>query len=152
MDRSWLKSAFKLRLSDIFSQDWKTNLNTNSLCTSYKMFKDSLHFENNLVNMDLKTRTNLARFRCRSHNLPVCANRFKTGATDSIICPLCDTNDIGDEFHYLFKCTFFDNARLNTLNLGTCASNSHTYIEMMSQPQGNYDKNICTFIGLIMYV
>ena len=23
-------------------------------------------------------------------------------------CTLCDVNDLGDEFHYLFRCSFFD--------------------------------------------
>ena len=31
-------------------------------------------------------------------------------------CTLCDCNGIGDEYHYLFKCTFFQEARLNFIS------------------------------------
>ena len=30
-------------------------------------------------------------------------------------CTLCDLNDDGDEFHYIFKCTFFNKERVKYL-------------------------------------
>jgi hypothetical protein len=30
---------------------------------------------------------------------------------DDRICDICNLNNIGDEFHYLFECTFFENER-----------------------------------------
>ena len=41
---------------------------------------------------------------------------FKNGITfniqtDDRICTLCDTNEIGDEFYYLYKCTHFNDLR-----------------------------------------
>ena len=35
-------------------------------------------------------------------------------------CNLCNVNELGDEFHYLFKCTFFNNARAKFLPRNIC--------------------------------
>jgi hypothetical protein len=32
-------------------------------------------------------------------------------ARENRICPLCNNEEIGDEFHYLFKCQYFGNQR-----------------------------------------
>jgi hypothetical protein len=34
-------------------------------------------------------------------------------ARENRICPLCNNGEIGDEFHYLFKCQYFGNQRKN---------------------------------------
>ena len=31
------------------------------------------------------------------------------------ICPICDSNDVADEFHYLFNCTYFIHDRVRFL-------------------------------------
>jgi hypothetical protein len=31
------------------------------------------------------------------------------------ICDICNLNNIGDEFHYLFECTFFEHERKKLL-------------------------------------
>ena len=32
-------------------------------------------------------------------------------ARENRICPLCNNGEIGDQFHYLFKCQYFGNQR-----------------------------------------
>ena len=54
-----------------------------------------------------------AQFRTTSHKLPVENGRWKNIARENRICPLCNNGEIGDEFHYLFKCQYFGNQRKN---------------------------------------
>ena len=53
---------------------------------------------------------NLSRPFCKfltcNYRLPVQQGRYRGIDRREIICTLCDCNDIGYEFHYLFKCTF----------------------------------------------
>ena len=45
-------------------------------------------------------------FRLRVHHLPITNARFNKAPVD-INCPLCDSNEAGDELHYLLKCPYF---------------------------------------------
>ena len=58
-------------------------------------------------------RTWLTKFRTRCHNLPICQSRFaKPGAPiKPNLCTLCKMDEIGDEFHYIFKCNAFSAQR-----------------------------------------
>jgi hypothetical protein len=39
----------------------------------------------------------------------------KPQSLDDRICDLCDLEHIGDEFHYLFECTYFERERKQLL-------------------------------------
>ena len=68
-----------------------------------------------LIQLPDNLRVVLIKFRCRYNKMPV-----EIGVRDNVpreqrICNLCDTRDIGDEFHYLFickhlQCSLFDKA------------------------------------------
>lgn len=45
------------------------------------------------------------KFRTGNVKLPIETGRWLNIPKDNIICKLCDCNKIGDECHYLFKCT-----------------------------------------------
>jgi hypothetical protein len=47
--------------------------------------------------------------------LPIEQGRFWSVDCDDRICDICNLNNIGDEFHYLFECTFFENERKKLL-------------------------------------
>lgn len=54
------------------------------------------------------------KFRTGNVKLPIETGRWLNIPKDNIICKLCDCNKIGDEFHYLFKCTdvYVSNSRV----------------------------------------
>ena len=54
----------------------------------------------------------LCKFRTCNHRLPIQQGRYSRIDRRERIITLCDCNDIDDEFHYLFKCTLFQEARL----------------------------------------
>ena len=53
----------------------------------------------------------ICKFKCANHKLPIVIGRYTEVAIDDRKCTLCSLNEIGDEFHYLFKCTFFNDDR-----------------------------------------
>jgi hypothetical protein len=58
----------------------------------------------------------LSRFRCRSFYLPVNNARFGVDTAD-INCKICSKNVVGDEYHYLLVCPFFEKERREFLNV-----------------------------------
>ena len=71
-----IKDRLQLRLNDIFKQEWLAATCSNRVCTNYTVFKETLEFEEYLINLDFKYIKNLCKYRCRSHHLPVNNGRF----------------------------------------------------------------------------
>ena len=102
----YFKSIVKERLRDQFLQRWREELNTNALCLNYRLFKQSFACEDYLITLPQRYRTIFLRFRTCNHRLPI--QRLRQFGIDRNlrVCTLCNKNDIGDEFHYLFKCSY----------------------------------------------
>ena len=66
----------------------------------------------NLLHIDL--RIAFSKFRCVNHKLPIEKGRFYGIAIDDRVCELCNTNKLGDEYHYIFNVAFL---RLKERNL-----------------------------------
>ena len=66
----------------------------------------------------LKHRQAVTRLRISAHKLPVECGRYKNIPYDLRLCNFCDLNEVGDEYHYLFRCknNQFVNVRNNFLN------------------------------------
>ena len=58
----------------------------------------------------------MIRFRTSNHNLPVEKGRWENIILADRKCRLCQKNDIGDEFHYLLICPYFNNERKKSIN------------------------------------
>ena len=97
------------RLSDMNLQAWQQEVMANPLCKNYRMFKNTPQPSPYLTLLPTNQRITLCKFRTRCHNLPICANRFNKNIPESKSkCPWCESNDVGDEFHYIFKCKEFN--------------------------------------------
>ena len=103
----WLKRVLSRRTKDIDMQQWITEVNENSSCIFYRYFKDNVSFEFYLKELDFSNRLVLTKFRCRNFKLPINISRFSIENNDKI-CKLCNLNVIGDEYHYLFNCVYFN--------------------------------------------
>ena len=57
--------------------------------------------------LDYKDRLTLTKFRCGNHRLPINTLRYASINSSNRYCSLCENQEIGDEYHYLFNCTFF---------------------------------------------
>ena len=70
------KLTISRRLKENFVEKWKDSLQSNSQCSTYKLFKKDHCFENYLTILDYPHRISLSNFRMRVNNLPITNNRF----------------------------------------------------------------------------
>ncbi len=103
VNKEWLKQCVDRRLKDMDIQNWNSEVNRNRLCTNYKIFKNEVGFEKYLVKLDTIDRINLCKFRCGNHRLPAAAERYLPMHVNKP-CTLCESQDRGDEFHYILVC------------------------------------------------
>ena len=107
----WIKGAVDRRLNDIYSQNLLSEIFENSHSTTYRIFKQNFHFEKYLIELPKRERIILCKFRCSNHKLPIVSGRYSNVPRDMRICTLCNMKVMGDEFHYLFQCPFFEKDR-----------------------------------------
>ena len=113
-DPKYIVSQVKLRIRDARMQIWQAKVNSEGECSFYKSIKSDLQMPPYLHLLNPNLRIALSQFRLRSHHLPVNCNRFLRGNGTSSgrnVCTLCDRNAVGDEPHFLFDCSFFNDAR-----------------------------------------
>lgn len=97
----------KSKLIDNYKQEWLEAVFNSPKCLNYRIFKSEIVLEQyfNLLPYDLASA--LCHFRTLNHKLPVEHGRFWGVERDDRICELCSANRLGDEFHYLFECSYF---------------------------------------------
>jgi len=108
-------NMLKQRLQDCAFQNWTSKLNDSSKADTYRGFKSLLNVERYLcIDMSLKLKQVLARFRCSSHKLQIEKGRH-TGIDRSLrFCPLCQKDQISvveSEFHFLLECKSYQAIR-----------------------------------------
>ena len=103
----WLTANTKARLLDQFKQLWSSNIQNSPKALFYRIFKHTLDYEKYLDILEPKFKFILAKFRTTNHKFPVELGRWNNIAIENRICHLCNCNEIGDEFHYLFQCENF---------------------------------------------
>jgi hypothetical protein len=109
------KDSFKLlveqRLKDSYIQKWYTSVENDASCVTYRLFKTEFKTEEYLSNCNFSVAKQLVKFRVLNHNLPVEKLKYSGIERQNRRCNLCPANELGDEFHYLFTCSFFKEER-----------------------------------------
>ena len=106
-----LSRLVKCRLMDQFKQNWCMNIFELPKALNYRIYKVSHNFENYLTCLPADLRRAYSHFRCMNHKLPIEKGRFWGVSRDDRICDLCNMGNLGDEFHYIFECSFFSTER-----------------------------------------
>ena len=112
----WFKVVVKLKITDQYHQQWGSNICNSDGCTTYRIIKYDFKMEKYLLVLPPNLSRPLCKFRTCNHRLPIQQGRYSGIDRHERYCTLCDCNGIGDEFHYLFKCTFFQEARLKFIS------------------------------------
>ena len=107
----WFKEAFKLRINDVNRQKWQEVVHNSSACLTYRIVTVQKDLQYYLINLPVKYAYDLCKFKCGNHKLPIVTGRFQNLAIDERVCRLCQLNDVGDEFHYVLRCPFFQENR-----------------------------------------
>ena len=102
-----VKGNITRTLHDLFIQEWNAKISQSSNGRNYYSFKENTEFESYLKLIPKQLYISLIKFRTSNHKLPVEVGRWKNTHYADRKCSLCNKNDIGDEFHYLLTCPFF---------------------------------------------
>ena len=149
---SWLKNRVFHSLLDQFTQSWRSNVFTSPKGINYRMFKEDLKLENYLLKLPVKKYKLLCRFRCSNFKLPIETGRWVHIPRSERKCNLCDSNDIGDEFHYLFKCKDpgISRTRQNCLSRIFCNNpNAYKFSCLFNHTNINVVSNVCKLVSVI---
>ena len=111
LNLQYTKSIVKNRTLDIETQEWHSQVMESGHCTNYRIFKNELHFEEYINILSSKETTDLCRFRCGNHKLPITVGRHTGVEKSQRHCPLCKSKAIGDEYHYILECSAFQTER-----------------------------------------
>ena len=149
---SWLKNRVFHSLLDQFTQSWRSNVFTSPKGINYRMFKEDLKLENYLLKLPVKKYKLLCRFRCSNFKLPIETGRWGHIPRSERKCKLCNSNDIGDEFHYLFKCKdpVISRTRQNCLSRIFCNNpNAYKFSCLFNHTNINVVSNVCKLVSVI---
>ncbi|CAG2256342.1 unnamed protein product [Mytilus edulis] len=102
---TWLYTIVKQNLVDQFKQKWHTNVQESPKAINYRMYKENCEFEYYFKNLDDRNIITLCRLRTGNHRFPIETGRWENVARENRKCLLCNSGDIGDEFHYIFMCS-----------------------------------------------
>ena len=91
-----------------------------------------------------------SKFRCKNNKLPVNKNRFDKKVVDRN-CHLCRKQDLGDEFHYIFICKFFEKERKQYIDqFFYTRPNTHKMYHLFNSEKELTLNNLCKFIAIII--
>lgn len=105
------KSRIKTLLNDQCLQNWNSSVNVSPKLLNYRIFKTELKLEKYLTCLPKNLSLELCKFRCLNSKIPIEKGRFLGIEREQRLCTFCDKHELGDEFHYLFNCSFLSNER-----------------------------------------
>ena len=112
-----------------------------SSCLNYRLFKIEHKFEHYLDILDPFNRISFTRYRCGNSKIPVVLGRHINSPIDECICHLCNSTDIGDEYHYIMKCKFFETDRRNLIPVYYLRSPNTTMFELLFSTENRTNLN-----------
>ena len=94
---------------NIQEKNWVHCVSNKPKLRNYKLFKETLRVKNYvLYNLSTSKRSDMAQFRFGILPLNIETGRFRNQPIEQRICNLCEFNEIGHEFHFIFKCTLYN--------------------------------------------
>lgn len=112
------------KLQDNFINYWRTSLHNDSRqgnygnkLRTYRKFKTVFSKEKYLDYFKYDKRRILTKFRVSCHSLNIEKGRHNGLKPEERICKTCNSNDIEDEFHFLFVCPKYQDQRDAFFNL-----------------------------------
>ena len=114
----WLKNFFipkmKLTLKDLFLQKWNNGVENSQKCFYYKHFQAKPALQKYLKILPESSWIPIIKFRTANHRLPIEIYSWQITYKDrnKRLCTMCNSGEIGDEYHYLIVCPMFQEARV----------------------------------------
>lgn len=132
-------------------QKWHSSLQVSSKGTNYQLFKDNIQLEQYFILLQPKHYLPIVKFRTGNHHFPVEVLRWEGIPLLERKCLLCNGSDVGDEFHYLLCCKYFDTQRkIYIQNYYIQRPNMVRYKELMSMTCQIKLRKLSIFISIIL--
>ena len=117
----------------------------------YLLFKDNLNFEKYFINVSKFYYSKIIKYRTGNLRLPVETGRWDDIPLNERTCKICTTDDIGDEYHYLFTCNFVKSDRKLYLKpYFYVKPNTRKYRELFTSTNKATLIRLSKFVALIM--
>ena len=102
----------KTRLFTLYANTWSNNVKKKPKLRVYRLIKTEFVTDRYItLNLERHERSILAQLRTGVLPLHVETGRFENKKLEDRKCKLCDTENVEDEYHFLFHCSFYDNLR-----------------------------------------
>ena len=134
-------------------QEWNASLELSSKGKNYKLLKDNLNFENYLIILPKDKYLPILKVRTSNTYFLIETARWSTNYIpyQDRKCPLCNKNDLADEFHYGMVCDYFKNKRALYLSpYYTRHPNVLKYKELFSSNSVSTLNNLSTFVNFLL--
>ncbi len=116
----WVKHNVEAVLKDQYRQLWYSTVSDSSKCINYRIFKHEHQLENYLLILPQNLAQYFINYRLCNNYLPIETGRWRQLDRHNRKCTLCDSSAIGDEFHFVFECTYFGETRKKHLSKYFC--------------------------------
>lgn len=145
----WFKNSFKQKLRDQYIQNWNSLVEKSSSGLNYRIFKNTFEMNYYFSFLPNKYCQLLTAFRTRNHRLPIETGRWSSTPLSERICKLCNL-EIGDEFHYILKCSILNDQRMQLVKpFYRVRPNAIKFHSLMNHRNKVVIKNLCKFIEVI---
>lgn len=148
---NWLTANIQSILEAQFKQDWFSSILNSSKCTNYRLFKSEHKFENYLIRLPPKLMYHFINYRLCNNRLPIEIGRWNRLDRHLRKCMLCNSNAVGDEFHYVYECAYFDFDRsILTPFIRKRGANCLTFSNLFNENNICKLRKLCKFLGVII--
>lgn len=90
------------------------------------------------------------KIRTGNHKLPIETGRWDGTEIGDRKCPLCSLNDVGDEFHYICRCPYFESERKKYIKpYYFVRPNMFKFGELFRSTKNVLLNNLCKFLEII---
>ena len=76
ISKVWFKNTIKLKLNDIYNQNWSNEVFNNSICLNYRVMTDRKHLKNYLLKLPSQYMHAMCKFKCANHRMPIVQGRY----------------------------------------------------------------------------
>ena len=147
VSNKWLIKTVNRNLKDTYIQMWSQQSKDSSKACNYHLYKPNFGFESYIDNLPLCYRIPLTKFRTANHKLPIEKGRYTNLQIEQRNCCLCNLDNIGDEYHFLFECPALSDLRKKYISKYYITNpNFYKYSQLLSVKGGKKLLNLSKFI------
>jgi hypothetical protein len=155
--KNTLMDTVKSKLCEIYNTEWYTCITkVNSKLRTYCKFKLTFSHENYVRFLDRNSRSTLCKLRISAHKLMIEMGRYTIPKTvpENRLCTFCDLHEVEDEFHFMMKCTLYEDYRGKLLSEisevfdVTNLSDNDIFLNLMCTQEYDIIKSVSKYVDI----